>query len=204
MTDNINDKIENLTPDQLESLGRLIDKFSRRNSNDQEEERKPRKNNKTKPQKGRSKPRSKIIIPGEENLEEEKEPIKRVVKNRKGRSEPRNSDLKTQKRERVRRPPGKGQKAGTTLARTESVSLSGENKFEKMRERNSHKKDSVIDKKLWGDNQPEQRPDEFSGFVEIECKSCELWYDVHPSEIYMDPDQGPSYTCDNCSKGPRG
>jgi hypothetical protein len=88
------------------------------------------------------------------------------------------------------------------MARTESVQLSGENRFMKMRERNAEKKDTKIDKALWTDREPSERPDEFQ-FAEVQCKVCGMFFDVNPGLVVVDADTGgANFTCNNCS--PRG
>lgn len=45
------------------------------------------------------------------------------------------------------------------------------NKFDSMAERNMHKQDTEIDKKLWGNNQPIERNREFQQ-VAVQCRVC--------------------------------
>ena len=132
----------------------------------------------------------------EDIIKEEPKAKQKSTKVTQGRSAPRNPVNK--KNNNVRRKGSRGGGAG----RTESVVLSNENKFEKMRDRNSFKDDAKIDKKLWGDRQPTERPEEFE-FVEVQCKECGKWYDINPTLIYVDQDtREVNFTCDNCV--PRG
>lgn len=162
--------LESLTPEELQKVGNLINKFAKRKENSVDNE----------------------ITTDEIEETSRQKPKKRVQ----GRSSPRNTQNQTQ---RVRRKGGRGRGGA---GRTESVTLSNENKFERMRERNNFKADAEIDKKLWGNRQPTERPDEFE-FVEVQCKECGKWYDINPNLIYLDQDSREvNFTCDNCV--PRG
>lgn len=166
--------LEDLGPEELKAVSNLINKLAKRKRSEEPLD----------------------------NLGEVEETVERKPKQKQkptvqGRSSPRNPQ--NQKKDtRVRRRGGSRGGAG----RTESVVLSNENKFEKMRERNNFKADAEIDKKLWGDRKPTERPDEFE-FVEVQCKECGKWYDINPNLVYIDQDSREvNFTCDNCV--PRG
>lgn len=97
---------------------------------------------------------------------------------------------KKKTREKVR---GKG-----VQARTETVKLSGENKFLKMKERNAAKKDTETDRKLWLEREPSDRPDEYEPY-QVECQVCGRTFEVHPSMVYRE-DGEDIYTCNRCSR----
>jgi len=92
----------------------------------------------------------------------------------------------------------KGRKSGVQC-RTESIQTGPRpNEFNRMRERNAHKNDVKIDKKLAGNNElTERRP--AIEYIEMRCKRCNRWFDVLPSECYTDRDEGLSYICDTCA-----
>lgn len=166
--------LESLTPEELQKVGNLIEKFAKRKSDNNEVDSTETEDIIEKPRQ-KSKP-------------------KRTVQ---GRSSPRNPANQRKDTRVRRRGPSRG-----GAGRTESVVLSNENKFERMRERNNYKADAEIDKKLWGNRQPTERPDEFE-FVEAQCKECGKWYDINPSLVYVDQDSREiNFTCDNCV--PRG
>ena len=112
-----------------------------------------------------------------------------------GRKEPRSARNKRKTQSSVKR---HGRRKKGVQARTEPVQIDNENKFLMMRERNSEKKDTSIDKKLWQNREPTVRPEKFE-YAEVQCKKCGLWFDVHPGLIYVDPDtKEPTFTCDDC------
>lgn len=81
--------------------------------------------------------------------------------------------------------------------RSEEVYLTGENKFDKMRERDASKADIKIDKLLWGDSAPEPRRDQIR-LVRAKCRVCNDVYETNPSFITMDVDGEYSFICDGC------
>lgn len=205
------DNLDKLTPEELAKVGNLIDKFAGRH--DREEEKRPqpkpnRKRNRKKRQKevdntserlivehgpGRSGPRRRIV---QDEYEEAERP-RRVGR---GRTEPRNPS--NQRRRQSVRKKGNSRGGGGVMARTEGVQLSNENKFNRMSERNAEKSDTSIDRKLWSGRMPTQRPEEYED-VEVQCRECQLWFDVNPALVLIDHDtRQPNFVCNNCS--PRG
>jgi len=165
--------LEDLGPEELKAVSNLINKLAKR----------------------KRKEESPVV-----DAEEPQEDIKPrpVSQKSRGRSSPKNQANQRRNNNKVRRPGG----SRGAAARTEPVRLSNENKFLSMRERNSNKQDSEIDKKLWKGRRPTERPDEFH-FAEVQCKECLLWYDVNPELVLIDPDTKTyNFTCDNCV--PRG
>ena len=185
-----------LTPEQLEKVGRLIDKFDRQNKQGLD-----KRESKSKLQEGRDKPRQKIITPDNNPPEEDTRILKRAPQ---GRSQPRQKDIQTTKTN-ARRRPGK---KGTQLARTESVNLGNKNKFVGMKfsksEQDALEEQRKKDKKLYltsdGQSIPlTERPEEFGGYIEVQCRVCQKYFDEHPDLVYNDPDEGIIYTCNRCS-----
>ncbi|RLI51659.1 hypothetical protein DRO61_01855 [Candidatus Bathyarchaeota archaeon] len=175
--------LEDLNPEDLKAVGNLINKLAKRNKQQNPEQTVDKQESSgydnpeptAQQSAGRSQPRN----------------------TKSGRSSPRASANK--RPEPVRR--GRGVSRGGQ-GRTESVSLANENKFERMRERNDFKKDSAIDRKLWGDRNPTERPEEFE-FAEAQCKVCRNWFDINPNLVLLDPETKEyNFTCDNCV--PRG
>lgn len=219
MSEDILSKLENLTPEELAKVGNLIGKFSDRHDREVEVPKKRKKRKKTKKrvdepeqevivehEMGRKKPRKRIIMPDE--AEQPNEHRSTGI----GRSQSRNPQNQPQQQQDHRRGQGRGRSeirtgrgGGRTLATAQTVKLSGENKFLKMRERNNAKADVKIDQALWKDRVPEERREEFE-FMELQCLGpCGLWFDVNPNVILLDQDSGePNFTCNNCSKIPRG
>jgi hypothetical protein len=68
------------------------------------------------------------------------------------------------------------------------------NKFDSMPEKNMHKQDTIIDKKLWGDNKPTERTRSFQT-VSVRCRICGKAEDVNPSLI----DSVERYKCNKCA-----
>jgi len=161
---------------------------------------------------GRSGPRKKIQLPNEPEQSKGSAGV--------GRTAPRNPE--NQITESPRRggssrrrgsPVQMGRGKGNIQAVGQKVVLTGENKFEKMRDRNSCKSDTKIDKKLWTDREALQRPDDFK-FVEVQCTGpfrddgvidgCGLWFDVNPALLLRDEETGNiTYTCNNCTRSGR-
>ena len=217
--------LESLTPEELAKVSNLIGKFTNRHEREQDDEvptkRKKRKKTKKRidePEQkvivehgtGREKPRKRIIIPDEAEQPNEKRSAGV------GRSQPRNQQTNHQGGARR----GKagavrlGRGGGRTLARTETVELTGVNRFltssQFKKERVHAKGDVTTDKKLWSDNsgetrEPSERPEKFE-FAEVQCVGpCGLWFDVSPDLILLDYDTGePNFTCNNCGKSARG
>ena len=181
--------IDNLTPDQLEAISRLINKFNRQNAKEEPQEQKG----------GRTKSKKRIIVEGDEDYS-----MKPPTKNKTGRKKPKNPQSRRKQSGRRREPPtrpGKSPRKGRQAV-TQSVQLSGENLFETMQERKSCKKDAKIDQALWKDRTPEIRRDEV-GYIEVECQSCGLYFDVLPSEVFKE-DGEYIYTCNSCAASRRG
>ena len=206
---NIQTNLENLTPEELQKVSNLIEKFASRKEESSDEKPQKKRRRRKKPKKrvdepeqeviiehgqGRNKPRQRIVLP-----DEPIDPNEKRVSGR-GRTEPRNP--RNQRAQSVRRGRGKGPRMGrgNRLARTESVNLSGENKFDTMRERNQAKADTKIDKALWANREASQRPDKFE-YAEVQCLACKLWFDIQPNLVMIDEDTGvPNFTCNNCSR----
>lgn len=68
------------------------------------------------------------------------------------------------------------------------------NKFDSMPEKNMHKQDTIIDKKLWGDNKPTERTRSFQT-VSVRCRICGKSEDINPSLI----DSVERYKCNKCA-----
>ncbi len=61
-----------------------------------------------------------------------------------------------------------------------------------------HKKDSRIDKQLWGENISEERGVRIPT-IEVACNRCNNIYNVSPALLISDPSTHEvRYTCDNC------
>lgn len=85
-------------------------------------------------------------------------------------------------------------------ATRESIDLDKprENKFLKMQEASAHKRDTEeFDNKV-NKFEPTPRMGR-SSLVEIECVGCGNIFDVSPSVIFNDPEEGPIYTCNDCA-----
>lgn len=73
------------------------------------------------------------------------------------------------------------------------------NTFEKSPDFTKHKADTEIDKKLWGNNEPENRSQAIK--VEAECSKCGRKQKVNPIFAYEDiQDRKRYFTCDNCER----
>lgn len=68
------------------------------------------------------------------------------------------------------------------------------NKFDSMPEKNMHKKDTEIDKKLWGNNRPTERLRQFHP-VSVRCRICGKTEEVNPSLV----DSPERYKCNRCA-----
>lgn len=191
------ENLESLSPEELEKVANLINKFAKRKEDDGRQQKKRKRKKKrvddndaeliVEEQVGRKKPRKRILL-------DENDEVERPKTRGRGRTQPRRQSAR-RKKQNYRG--NKGRSKGV-MAKTESVQLSGENRFMKMKERYSNKKDSVIDKKLWENREVSARPDEYEP-IEVQCKECELWYDVNPATVLMDRDSGDyNYTCNNC------
>lgn len=185
------DDLNSLSPEELEKVGNLINKFASRKENKEAPE---------KLQKNRRKfSNNKKRVDADEFSERPSESIGR--KNRRRRvvldeNEP--EEPVSRRRRGTTKQRKRGGKKGT-MARTEAVSLTGENKFLKDRDRNKYKSDVQTDKLLWGNNLPTERPDKFE-YIEAECMGCGYFFDVHPSLVYRDEDTHEIvFTCDDCS-----
>lgn len=193
--------LEKLTPEELEKVGNLINKFARRHEDGAES--KPKKSHHKRNKKvDRPEPQQELMI---EHGVGRKQPRKKILENEsdtpttrsagQGRTEPRKNQNRRSRSRGSRRRTGKGE----TLMRTEPVRLSSENKFLTMKERNAKKSDTKIDKKLWGENTATERPETYEP-IEVQCKECDLWFDVNPSMLMVDPDtKDYNFTCNNCA-----
>lgn len=203
-------QLETLTPEELQKVAKLINKFATRNEREESEEserpaKKQQKGPKKRPNKadsrrqdlkvehgpGRSQPRKRIIVEADDEEE-----VVRPRRMGRGRSEPRNGSRRDVDDGM------KGRRRKGVAARTESIQVSSnpkDNKFLKMKERNSAKNDTRIDKLLWGQNEPEARPDKFE-FVEARCKGCKQYFDVNPALVFVGPRGQPSFTCNDCAQ----
>lgn len=229
MSESIISQLDSLTPEELGKVGNLIGKFAGRHERNQDEKipTKRKKRQKTKKRvdsphqevivehgTGRSKPRKRVIMPDE--VEQPNERRSTGV----GRSVPRNPQNQEAQDGTRRGRHGKkgtvrlGRGGGRVVARTETVVLTGDNKFltskQFSEERVYAKKDVATDKKLWSDNEgetrePSERPDKFE-FAEVQCNGpCGLWFDINPDLILLDHDTGqPNFRCNDCSKMTRG
>lgn len=73
------------------------------------------------------------------------------------------------------------------------------NTFEKSSDFTKHKADSAIDRKLWGNNEPENRSQLIK--VDAECSKCGRKQKVNPVFAYEDlQDRKRYFTCDNCER----
>jgi len=89
--------------------------------------------------------------------------------------------------------------------RTESFDTSAKrsNNFLKMAEAKMFKNDTVIDKKLSGNNQITPRRTD-AELWEVCCQKCGRAHIVSPSTVMIDPDDGSVlFTCDSCIIGRR-
>jgi hypothetical protein len=68
------------------------------------------------------------------------------------------------------------------------------NKFDSMPEKNMHKQDTIIDKKLWGDNKPTERTRSFQA-ISVRCRICGKTENVNPSLV----DSTERYKCNKCA-----
>jgi len=218
----IADKLQNLSVEELASVCRLIEKFTTRQGGDKKKkkgvDKQPKKRYDEPVQAeeleednpefaevpdeepvqprhgpGRNKSNKRII------LEDETPEVSRNA-GRQGRRQGRSESINQQTRSPRR---GEGSSRGQGVqARTEPVQLSGKNKFEQMDARLTSRGDTKIDRKLWGDNSPTERPPEYQP-VEVQCKVCNRYFDINPNLVYVDFDtKVPNFTCDSCS--PRG
>lgn len=69
------------------------------------------------------------------------------------------------------------------------------NRFDKMSEKNMHKIDTEIDKKLWGENKPTDRSSRKYQPVSVKCRVCGKEEKVNPCLI----DSVDRYKCNKCS-----
>lgn len=183
-SNNLLEQLLSLSPNQMAAVERLVGKFSKKDSEeDLIVEHGP----------GRDKPRQRIVL-----KESDKTPDKRS-KGR-GRTQPRNNQNE-ESTNKIRKRVGKGKGA---MARTEQVVLKNENRFLKMREKDSEKKDVEIDKKLWSGRSPSERPEEFQ-YAEVQCKVCNKYFDINPALVVIDREtHQPNFTCNDCAASNRG
>ena len=131
----IEEKLNSLTPEQMEKVERLVTKFAKRNT--QPHEHGP----------GRTEKRTNIIL-SEDELD--KPPQQKSTKQSRGRRSPKNHKGSNRQRRRDR--------GGNSPGRVEKVELSNKNRFLNMRERFSRQQDTKVDKALWKDRTPLKRP----------------------------------------------
>jgi len=92
-------------------------------------------------------------------------------------------------------PKAKKRKASTRKTKTQKTQQEiRENKFDSMPERNMHKKDTIIDKKLWENLPVSDRTRQFQT-VEVKCRSCGKTESVNPVLV----DSVERYKCNRCS-----
>jgi hypothetical protein len=92
-------------------------------------------------------------------------------------------------------PKVKKRKASTKKTKTQKTQQDvRENKFDSMPERNMHKKDTIIDKKLWENLPVSDRTRQFQT-VEVKCRSCGKTESVNPVLV----DSVERYKCNRCS-----
>lgn len=188
MSKDILDNLEQLSPEELQKVANLINKFAGRK--DSKIDKKP-KAGKIGHGPGRRTSKKSIVVPGEDDP-----PPRKQARGKRGRRE--SSRLQKKTKSPIRR---KGGKKGVA-ARIEPVQLSGQNKFDKMRERNTVNDDRKTDALLWENKEPSPRPDTFE-FSEVQCQECGYYFDIHPDLVYVDRDSKEVvFTCDDCS--PRG
>jgi hypothetical protein len=72
-----------------------------------------------------------------------------------------------------------------------------ENKFDKMSERNMHKQDTLIDKKLWHNLAASDRTRHYNP-VMVKCRSCGKTETVNPVLV----ESVERYKCNKCSSSP--
>ena len=193
------DNLSNLNEEELKAVAKLIDKFANRKDKprDRHRNRKPKKEREDTEivedvQVGREKPRKRIV-------QRENERINRPRSGR-GRTEP----TKEYNKKRGEKQRGNNRRGNKTMARTESVQLEGHNKFLDMPDRHGNKKDTEIDKLLWSGRQASDRSESKYEPVEVRCKECSLWFDIHPSIVLIDEEtKDYNYTCDNCASSRR-
>lgn len=199
--------LESLTDEEMESVARLINKFNQRKVNTGEPkvrdhvDKKPKRRDhsndelelEVKRQKGRKNPRKRIVT----DETEPREFSSRGV----GRTQPRRNP-----RVDIDSPSPRRRKG--VACRTESVQIDNRrNKFLEMKSRNgklcnAEKQDVEIDRKLWKNRTPADRPETFEP-VEVQCKVCNRYFDINPALVLTDDDTGEvNFTCDNCV--PRG
>jgi len=99
------------------------------------------------------------------------------------------------RRKNIRMGKGRGRQGKAKReARTEPISISGENKFLTMSAYNEHKDDVDIDKKLSHGKKLVPRSKRHDGYLTVECSECEREKRVHESVLTSDSD----YLCDDC------
>ena len=78
--------------------------------------------------------------------------------------------------------------------KTKAKNSSKPNKFDSMGERNMHKSDTEIDKKLWGNNKPSDRGRP-SSMISVRCRVCGKNEDVSSGLV----DSVERYKCNKCA-----
>jgi hypothetical protein len=88
---------------------------------------------------------------------------------------------------------GSKKRAGQKV-KTKNTDFVSNNKFDSMPEKNLHKKDTEIDKKLWGNNIPTERSRQ-SSIVSVRCRVCGKTEQVSATII----DSAERYKCNKCA-----
>lgn len=96
-------------------------------------------------------------------------------------------------------PPATNSKRRSSTKKKTTTKSKSKNLFDSMSERNLHKKDSTIDKKLWGNNAPTERSRSYSE-LSVRCRICGKEEKVS-SALVDSPDR---YRCNRCSCGSAG
>lgn len=82
-------------------------------------------------------------------------------------------------------------------SRKKSVKQARENKFDTMSEKNMHKQDTLIDKKLWHNLSVSDRTRHYKP-IQVQCRSCGKKENVNPMLV----DSVERYKCNRCSSSP--
>jgi hypothetical protein len=85
-------------------------------------------------------------------------------------------------------------KRTTQTTKSKSVAVVSNNKFDSMSEKDLHKQDTEIDKKLWGNNRPTERSRQ-SSVVSVRCRVCGKTEQVSAMII----DSAERYKCNKCA-----
>lgn len=185
--------LEKLSPEELQKVGNLINKFAKRHTDSEKEiddGPPPRETVRTPRRKVDRQPRQ---VRRSDDVQES--PTQMPRGSQRGHRSPRSPRNQQQENH------PKHNKQRRNFGRIEQVQLTGENKFfDLVKRENDYKGDSKIDKKLWKGNKPMPRPQKYEP-VEVQCIECHYYFDVNPELIILDEETGlPNYTCNNCVK----